>query len=135
MDKVVVRNSPKSWITNSIDYYIPDNDNAFYLKKKVIIGIPLSGYLLEIQEDDDKPKGNVINYEFFSAVVAEINKLNLFSIFWDEEEEEHSMRYYVNNIYYYTSFPSNKVQFSFTLVFREKARLHKAIPGIRNCVI
>ena len=79
-------NAPLPWISKTLDYYVdPNKPNKFDLYKKILLGIPFHGLMLE-KTLDKKPKGSVMDSSSFSSIV---NSNGIKKFEWHENEAEH----------------------------------------------
>jgi len=96
--------APISWINKSIDHYIDakrPNKDALY--KKILLGIPFHGFVVE--KSTDKPKGFPIDGAKFVKIL-DVNKDG--RIKWEEEEKEHIIDFSEHDKLYTAAYPTKR---------------------------
>ncbi len=104
-----VKNSPESWITQTINFYT-DKASKATLLPKILIGSSFHGYILDTT-DPKGMRGNIID----NKKLKDLIKIGEFELEWDKKDKEYSFEIVMDNILYKSSIPSS-------LTFKERVK-------------
>ena len=91
-----------NWINQSIDYYI-DSNKSPWLLKKVLVGLPFHGIVIENENKKDQ-KAGMMNAEKFQNL---INTRNI-DLNWNPNECEHQISFKSESTNIVASYPTKK---------------------------